>query len=696
MKKLLALVLIIQFLFASVLMVNANGNVVQMTMDGKKVTFNIVQLKLNNQQIKSDVPPVIYNDRTLVPLRVIMENIDAEIEWDGVKYEVHLKTGDKEITLKINSSEATVNGVKKTLPDNVPAKLINDRTMVPIRFIAEEIGLKVEWDDATRTVLLTEEEKEPQLPEEPVVEATVKAININTDKDLPEIRIKTTEKVEYDEIKLVNPERIVLDIKNTLFDLDNKSNIQNNVYTMQFNSSSFLSELRVSQFNNNPFVTRVVLQLKSGMQHQVRYDDSTGELVISFVNYVNSVKREVSNAKEIIAIEGDNITSYNHFKLTNPERIVVDIKDALINQKDGGYRQDFNSNMVKSVRVSQYTPDSSYNPEDKIVRVVIDLQPKDKYEDYHIEVENNRLIVHVAGKPYEKLKYQPVSSSVSNLMFISEATTNYEIKALEGNKFRVIIPKSSYKPEFKDLQLNDHLVKSIKVNDLTDSTNILVDVELVDEVEYKVLTGTKVKTLIIELVNKNKYRNILVVLDPGHGGSDPGAISTIRKMKEADIVLDVAKQVNQMLSDAGFRTYMTRSTDVLISLQDRAATANEMNADLFVSIHANATTSSSIHGIENLYYPSELDPNDNRDNKKLAQIFQAEMTSFLGAHSRGIVARDKLYVIRETKMPAVLVEMGFLTNKEEEDKLATAEYRTKVAQSIYQSILKYYDEVLDK
>ncbi len=695
MKKLLAIVLIIQFLFATALTVNANSNIVQMTMDGKSVTFNIVQLKLNDRQVKSDVPPVIYNDRTLVPLRVIMENIDAEIEWDGVNYEVHLKANDKEITLKINSAEATVNGAKKTLPDNVPAKLINDRTMVPIRFIAEEIGLKVEWDEAARTVLLTEEEREPQQPEAPVVEATVKAINVNGEKDLPEIRIKTTGKVEYDEIKLVNPERIVLDIKNTLFDLDKKSDLQNNVYTKQF-SSSFLNELRVSQFNNNPFVTRVVLQLNSSMQHQVRFDDNTNELVISFVNYVNSVKREVSNAKEIIAIEGNNITSYNHFKLANPERIVVDIKDALLNHKDEAYRLDFNSNVVKSVRVSQFTPDSSYKPEDKIVRVVIDLQEKNEYEDYHIEVVDNRLVVHVEGKPYEQFKYQAVSQSISNLMFLSEATATYNVKALEANKFRVTIPKSSYKAEFKELEINDHLIKSIKVDETTDSSNYLVEVQLVDEVEYKVLTGTKVKTLIIELVNKNKYRDILVVLDPGHGGSDPGAISTIRKMREADIVLDVAKQVNQMLADAGFRTYMTRSTDVLISLQDRAATANEMNADLYVSIHANATTSSSIHGIENLYYPSEMDPDDNRDNKRLAQIFQAEMVSFLGAYSRGIVARDKLYVIRETNMPAVLVEMGFLTNKEEEDKLATAEYRTKVAQSIYQSILKYYDEVLDK
>ena len=701
MKKLLSVILIIQFLLATVMFVNANGNVVQMTMDGKKVTFNIVQLKLNNNEIKSDVPPVIYNDRTLVPLRVIMENIDAEIEWDGVKYEVHLKTKEKQITLKINSAEASVNGVKKNLPDNVPAKLINDRTMVPIRFIAEEIGLQVEWDDSTRTVLLTEATPKPEpqpepQPIPPVADVSVKAITVNAASDLPEIRIKTTGKIQYDEIRLVNPDRLVFDIKNSLFDLENKTNLHGNVYMMQFSATNVLSELRVSQFNNNPFVTRVVLQLNKNMQHQVRFDEATNELVITFVNYVKAVKREVSNTKEVIAIEVDNITSFNHFKLTNPERIVVDVKDSVINHKDGSYRVDFNSNAIKSVRVSQYTPDSTYKPDDKIVRVVIDLQAKDKYEDYHIEVVDNRLVVHVEGKPYEGFKYQPVSRSISNLAFISNITSSYEVKSLEGNKFRVSIPKDSYKLEFKNIVVNDHLIKSITVDETSDLANILVTVELLDEVEYKVITGTRVRTLMIELINKNKYRDILVVLDPGHGGTDPGAISTIRKMKESELVLDVTKQVNQMLVDAGFRTLMTRSTDVSVSLQDRVIMANEANADLYVSVHANAATNTSVNGIENLYYPSELDPNDNRDNKKLAQVFQAEMVSHLGAFNRGIVARDKLYVIRETKMPAVLVEMGFLTHKEEEDKLATGEYRKKVAESIYQSILKYYDEVLSK
>lgn len=697
MKRLLIFLLIIQLFVASVLVVEAMTSLVQMNMDGELVTFDIVQLRLNDQTLKSDVPPVIYNNRTLVPLRVIMENIAAEIQWNGEKYEVSIKTKDKDITLKINSAEAIVNGEVKALPDNVPAKLINDRTMVPIRFIAEEIGLRVEWDDTNRAVLLYQPTPQPEPQPQPIAaEFTATEIKVNASTNFPEIRIKTTGKVEYEEIKLINPERLVLDIKNTLFDLDNKALLQsNNTFVSQFGEGSVVSELRVSQFNNNPFVTRVVLELKDNTKHQVSFDEANSELVISFVNYLRTVKKELSNTKEIIAIEGDNITSYKHFKLTNPERIVVDIKDALINNKDGAYRIDFNSRAVKAVRVSQYVPDGNYKPEDKIVRLVIDLQEKDKYEDYQIELVNNRLIVHVEGKPYTGFKYQELSHSISTLAFISDNVVNYDVKPIgTSNSFRVTIPKSNYKQEFKHIELQDHLIKNIVVDDTSDPLNFLVDVHLMEEIEYRVITATNARTLMVELINKNKYREIMIVLDPGHGGTDPGAISPIRKMKESEIVLDVTHRVNKLLTEVGFRTQMTRTTNSTISLQERAAIANEVQGNLYVSIHANAAENPAINGVENLYYPSELYPGDDRNNKRLAEIFQTEMVRHLGAFNRGIFAREKLYVIREAKMPAVLTEIGFLTNKVEEDKLATDDYRQQAAQAIYQSILKYYDEVL--
>lgn len=698
MKRLLVFLLILQLFAASVLVVEARTSPVNMKMDGKLVTFDIVQLKLNNQTLKSDVPPVIYNNRTLVPLRIIMENIAAEIQWDGQKYEVNIKTKDKDITLKINSAEAIVNGEIKQLPDNVPAKLINDRTMVPIRFIAEEIGLKVEWDEANRSVLLNQPAPQPSpvpVPQPIAADFSVKEIKVNSASSLPEIRIKTTGRVEYEEIKLINPDRLVLDIKNTLFDLDNKALLQsNNTFVSHFSAGSALAELRVAQFSNNPFVTRVVLQLRNNARHQVSFDEVNSELVISFENYIKSIKKEISNTKEIIAIEGDSITSFNHFRLSNPERIVVDIMDATINNKDGAYRLDFNSRAVRAVRVSQFVPDNTYKPDDKIVRVVIDLQEKDKYEDYHVELVNNRLLLHVEGKPYEGLKYQELSHSVSTLSFVSNSVVNYDVKPIgTANGFRVTIPKSSFRQEFKHIELQDHLIKNITVDDTTDPLNFLVDVHLNEEIEYRVITATRARTLMLELVNKNKYRGILIAIDPGHGGADPGAISPIRRVRESELVLDVSHRVNKLLKEVGFRTIMTRTADTTLSLQERAAIANEANANLFVSIHANAAASTAINGVENLYYPSELNPEDSRDNKRLAQIFQAEMVRQLGAFNRGIFARDKLFVIRETKMPAVLTEMGFLTNRDEEDKLATDEYRQQVAQAIYQSILKYFDEV---
>ena len=191
--------------------------------------------------------------------------------------------------------------------------------------------------------------------------------------------------------------------------------------------------------------------------------------------------------------------------------------------------------------------------------------------------------------------------------------------------------------------------------------------------------------------NKNKYHEYLIIIDPGHGGTDPGASSPKLKLRETDVVLDVSHRLNKLLKDAGFRTYMTRTTDHYITLQDRAGVANQLNGNMFVSVHANAASSTSAEGVETLYYPSENNPDDPRDNKGLAQIFQNAMVQELGARNRGLVPREKIYVTRETKMPAVLAEIGFLTNPAEEQKLATNAYRQKVAEALFKAIVKYYE-----
>lgn len=174
----------------------------------------------------------------------------------------------------------------------------------------------------------------------------------------------------------------------------------------------------------------------------------------------------------------------------------------------------------------------------------------------------------------------------------------------------------------------------------------------------------------------------LVVLDPGHGGDDPGAI--VGEAMEKDINLAVALLVQEQLSEQeGVTVLMTRNQDVFLTLTDRAELANKENADLYISIHANALENNdSFAGIFTFYHPKKS------SDKAVAETIQSSIISISGGFDRGIRSEDYA-VLRETNMPAVLIETGFMTCPEELNMLLDADYQKLLAQGIAQGILAF-------
>ncbi|HLO50763.1 MAG TPA: N-acetylmuramoyl-L-alanine amidase [Kamptonema sp.] len=173
---------------------------------------------------------------------------------------------------------------------------------------------------------------------------------------------------------------------------------------------------------------------------------------------------------------------------------------------------------------------------------------------------------------------------------------------------------------------------------------------------------------------------IVVAIDPGHGGRDPGAVG-IGGLQEASIVLDIAQQVTAMLEQQGVQAVQTRTDDSEIELEPRVALAERINATLFVSIHANAIDMSrpDVSGIETYYY-------DNGEN--LARTIHNSVLQGTGASDRR-VRQARFYVLRKTSMPSVLVEVGFVTGAEDAARLRDPAYRTQMAASIARGILLY-------
>lgn len=170
----------------------------------------------------------------------------------------------------------------------------------------------------------------------------------------------------------------------------------------------------------------------------------------------------------------------------------------------------------------------------------------------------------------------------------------------------------------------------------------------------------------------------LVVLDPGHGGSAPGAI--YEGVEEKDINLMVAQLVWALLEEQeGVEVLMTREGDEDIGLYERSDAANEADADLFVSLHSNALDDSSYAGIMTFYWT--------RQSRSAAEILQNAVISATGAKDRG-VRTEEYVVIREADMPAVLIEMGFMTCPEELARMIDPDYQAKLAEGIAEGILQ--------
>jgi N-acetylmuramoyl-L-alanine amidase len=197
----------------------------------------------------------------------------------------------------------------------------------------------------------------------------------------------------------------------------------------------------------------------------------------------------------------------------------------------------------------------------------------------------------------------------------------------------------------------------------------------------------------------------VVVLDPGHGGQDSGAMCG--GVLEKDLTLDVARRIDRLLNSEGIATLMTRVGDTYVSLAGRAAFANRVRKCIFVSIHFNEDNKPVASGVETYYAAHQitagsflaswlpflwrpLSDSPNPESQNLAALVQEALVARTRSIDRGTQARQ-FFVIANVTSPAVLIEGGFLTNKEDISKLASEDYRDQIAAAVADGILRYCD-----
>ncbi len=401
-----------------------------------------------------------------------------------------------------------------------------------------------------------------------------------------------------------------------------------------------------------------------------------------------------------ITIETTLPLKYSSFPLNNPERLVIDIGNAKLNEvlKTLPAKVLDRDPYLKQIRISQYTPD--------LIRIVLDLKTLVDPQIFTLSpVENfkNRLVIDLYPAVVNTVDDDPLMTLLQDYRhgdILSDGTTTPNARTNIPNN-RVPLPD----PEPLTDELGDKIKDILKQQKDTEKTN--------EKQSNK----------------QSKKRKIIVVLDPGHGGEDPGAVGS-SGLYEKDVVLAIARDCKKKLESKGYLVYLTRSEDVSIPLVVRVAKAREHQADIFISIHADSfytpiprgtgifmrginqasdemvrylektqNNADAIGGFQRvgnkkMMDTSKLNLMQTQTNKHSLKLGKALLQQFskINKMHKHYVERANYIVLSAPDIPSILVETAFISNPEEEKLLASSSFRSKCAQAIADGIQTYVNQ----
>lgn len=384
-----------------------------------------------------------------------------------------------------------------------------------------------------------------------------------------------------------------------------------------------------------------------------------------------------------IVIDTDKEVKYTQARLTKPDRIYFDLKQSRLTDDLAAGTYPISDDFLKQIRVGQFSRD--------VVRVVLDFESISQYRAFSLH-NPDRLVVDILGIKPEA----PTKTAQRQTPRPSNPPPD-----------RTVRPETPPQDSPKERSSGDGSVEAETVEDMPPP----LPPDPTTDGRYP-------------LARQLGLTARRVIIDPGHGGRDPGTQSRAG-VKEKDLVLDISRRVAKLLKANGeYEVIMTRNNDTLPPLEERTAIANSRGADLFVSIHANASPSRNVRGIETYYLNLATTPDAEEtaarenavstgriaelqgllhqimNNSKIAessdfahQVQNSMVRNVLASQNKSSrnrgVKTAPFYVLLGANMPSILVEVSYLSNSEDAKLLSSSQYRQKLAQSIADGIQRY-------
>ena len=635
--------------------------------NGKHHAYAAKEVKIEidgKAMVPKDMPAVIIDGRTMLPMRQIAQELGCEVNWNEAAKQIYVMRGSDIIVFTVDSKTGYENGKEFTM--DVPATIVNDRTMLPVRALADALHLNIKWDDPNRIVSIqsgdTVVKDEPKAPESGQTTAGIlTGIQTPSAKDADQtFTIQADGPMGRYEKTFVDDQKIVLDFYGA------KSSLPGEI--TKTNSDIVTGIRTATHENNGDSFTRVVFDLSGKKDYEVTQSADKKNITISFgKTTVDKISAVHSQNKDIITIGGTGSFGASVAMTADPQKIIVTIPNCQSNLND-------KINTADLQYVLDGKVDTSKGNTVELVLAVEDLV------QYSYREETQNLILEIYPTTLKNMRYD----KNANVLFLDKkdkidtGSVKFEDHYLDGY-FDVTLP-GDYESDYGygTYDVKGTVVENIEVSTKGGNTtfrfkqNRISAYEVTDEGD----------SYAIRVKNPKEVYDKVLLLDAGHGGKDPGTSGN--GMQEKNLNLTIAQKIAQKLQGSGIKVYMTRDSDVYPENSTRAKTANDI-ADLMVSIHMNSGPETA-NGTETLYQVHANDNGARLTSKQLAEILQGKVVSATGNTNRGAKLWTDVLILNRTTVPAVIVEVIFITNTGDALKISNPAYQDQVAQAIADGI----------